>query len=149
MKTLQEAREHLYSNLEDGLHCPCCGQYAKRYKRNINSQMAQWLIWLVQQSRDDAWVDVKEADLRGGDYAKLQHWNLVERRVNEDPEKRTSGLWRPTPKGVQFAKGEISLPQYVLLYNNEVLGHTGNLIGIRAALGTKFDYDELMQQTQE
>ncbi len=144
-KTLSEARDHLHDNLEDGVHCPCCGQFAKRYKRNINSQMAQWLIWLVKNSKDDTWVDVKESDLRGGDYAKLKHWNLVERRINEDPEKRTSGLWRPTPKGVSFAKGNISLPQYVFLYNNEVLGHTGTLIGIRAALGTKFDYDKLWE----
>ena len=34
-QTLADAVSHLKANLDDGLHCPCCGQYARRYKRSL------------------------------------------------------------------------------------------------------------------
>ena len=30
---IEVTRDRLRENLDDGVTCPCCGQYAKRYKR--------------------------------------------------------------------------------------------------------------------
>jgi hypothetical protein len=148
--TLEEARNGLQEALSqgDGALCPCCGQHAKVYKRKLNTEMAVWLIWLAKQfTIQPDWVDVKETRLRGGDYGKLVHWGLAVQCTNENPKKRTSGLWKPTELGLQFARGAISVPSHVYLYNNEVKGFSDTSTTIREALGNRFNYSELMGLT--
>ena len=79
----------------------------------------------------------------GGEFAKLAHWTLIRQRVNEDTGKRTSGVWAPTKRGVEFAYGRIAIASHVHLYNNSPVGFSGRT-NIHGALGTKFDYEELM-----
>lgn len=146
--TLLDARRYVQNKREEGVFCPCCGQYAKTYRRKLNSEMALWLIWLVKQFKlkPDDWVDVKTAPLRGGDYGKLIHWGLAAQCLNTDKTKRTSGLWKPTEKGIHFSQRRVRVPSHVYLYNNEVLGFRDTLIDIEEALGERFDYAELMGQ---
>lgn len=145
--TLAEARDTLRANLDDGSKCPCCDQFARRYKRKLNSDMARSLILIVDEylhePHDTSWVDIQEIDVRGGDYAKLRHWGLLESRPNDDDTKRTSGLWRPTELGIDFAQGRARMPSHVYIYNNKVDGFTDSTITIREALGDAFDYAEL------
>ena len=77
---------------------------------------------------------------------KLYHWGLIEEMAKDpgDTTRRTSGLWRPTEKGVQFVQCLLQVPKRVYLYNNEILGWDDQTVTIRDALGTKFDYAELM-----
>lgn len=147
--SLETAIAHVFSNRNEGVECPCCGQFAKIYRRALNSQMACWLIWLVREAErapeGPGWVDVKRSPVRGGDYAKLVHWGLIEQCPNDNDAKRTSGLWRPTDHGVAFALGRVQVPSHVYIYANKVEGFANKFIGIEDALGARFDYAELMR----
>lgn len=70
---------------------------------------------------------------------------------NDDPKKKASGFWRITDKGKQFADGIIKVQSRILVYNNTFQGFSdkSELIGIKEALGNKFDYSELMEREFE
>jgi len=148
--TIADVKRKVKDRLEtgDAFSCPACGQTCKIYKRKLNAMQAHFLVWLVQryeQLRD--WIDVpKEYPHKiGGEYGKLRHWSLAELHPNDDDTKRTSGLWRPTALAVDFVYDRITVPKYVYLYNNEIHSISPDRIGIREALGDKFDYAEIMQ----
>lgn len=145
--TLKAAQQYVQKNLAGGVRCPCCAQYCKMYRRPLNSQMARFLIWLVREYESrPRWIDWRRAPdiLRGGDYAKLQYWGLIESRQTDDPSKRTSGLWRPTKDGIEFAHRRRSVPASVYVYNNQVHEREPRYISIEDALGEHFNYQELM-----
>jgi hypothetical protein len=151
--SLESAIAELRENLNDGTHCPCCGQWAKRYKRKLNSAMARGLVWLVGASKnapDGGWVDVP-ADApkwltKTNQHTTLRWWGLIERMPSsDDSSKKHSGMWRPTELGVEFVRGATKVPAYVYHYNNEVDGWSDEQIDIREAFGTKFNYTETMQ----
>jgi len=147
--TLADAISAVERGRWEGIECPCCGQYAKVYRRKLNSGMAEWLLWLVKQSRVASWVDIRDSSVRGGDYGKLTHWGLIQHMANVDPAKRGSGFWRPTDKGIAFAERRVSVPSHVFLYNNQVIGFSDSPCSIVDALGKKFDYTMLMQNKTE
>jgi len=137
----------LETKLEDGARCPCCQQYAKVYRRSLNSGMAASLIWLCREFMfgqvqvAGAYVDIGKAPayvLRSREWGKLAHWKLAETKPN------TSGMWRPTKEGGMFVRGTLEVPKHVYLYDNKVLGFSQDRIGIVDALRNKFDYRELM-----
>lgn len=147
-KTMREAE-----NAPAGALCPCCGQVCKVYKRHINSPMARFLIWLVRSYEElPRWIHLKQFPMiqnrrGGGDYGKLVHWGLIEQKPNHDePDKRTSGEWRPTPKGIEFVHRRISVPDAVFLYDNIRQGFSDIKIDIDFALGQEFSYQELMSK---
>jgi len=145
--TLAEARALVLEARREGIECPCCGQFARTYKRKITGDMASFLIWLVRQRGEGReWSSVQGKRLRGGDYGKLTHWGLAERRPNGDPTKRTSGVWRPTEKGCAFATqpGIERVPSHLFIYNNKRVGRGDATVNIIEALGTRFNYEELM-----
>lgn len=132
----------------DALTCPVCERYAKISKRKINSGMAAALCWMVK-AYDEEWLDVPNTAprhvLRSNQHTTLELWGLVERKPNdEDPTKKHLGLWRPTKRGVQFARNMIKVESHVFIYNNKRVGASDTLIGIRAALADKFDYEEII-----
>lgn len=155
--TLEDAKTYVLSKRDEGVPCPCCGQYCKVYPRSLNAAMARFLIWLVREyetrkktdAATDLWVSVNDGPLiqnrkGGGDFAKMEHWGLIEQMANDDDTKRTSGFWRPTQSGIDFVYHRITVPKKAVLYLNECVGFSGEKINIREALGTKFDYQELM-----
>ena len=152
--TLQDAKERLFSELGAGTTCPCCGQYARLYKRKLNRTMAKGLVWLVRASGPGglAWVDYGAIGPRwlqktGGTLATLEHWGLIEAKPNRtDPAKRCSGIWRPRAEGVRFVKGEVRVPAKVHLYNNAIMGWSKETVNIEEALGEPFDYQEMMNE---
>ena len=152
METIEDAKEKFMLRIEDGAECPCCGQYAKLYKRPFGSAMARALVWLVREyERNDRWYNIHEFPLiqgrrGGGDFAKLVHWGLIQERETEDDDtaRRASGFWRPTGSGIQFAHRRLLVPKRVHLYNNQIRGWDSEYIDVSEALGKKFDYAELM-----
>ena len=56
--TLTRARQRLHARLDEGLFCPCCDQYAKRYRRKMNSGMVRSLINIYRNGYQDSleWV---------------------------------------------------------------------------------------------
>ena len=144
--SLAEAQDALTRGIDNGTSCPCCGQFAKVYKRKMRSSLAHWLIWLVLKSRDseDGWADVRQASVRNGEYAMVAHWGLAVQKMNESTAKKHSGLWMPTDLGVQFVEGVLKVPSHVHLYDNSVVGWSNKMITVVEALGEHFDYQELM-----
>lgn len=149
-KSLWQARTELRENIEDGATCPCCGQLAKVYKRKLNKEMAKWLVWLVNKylkslkHHSEDWVDVRDSKVRGGDYAKLALWGLAKRKpADEESKSRTSGLWKPTARGIDFAMGRRTVPSHLYLYNNEIVRASETQTSINKALGEDFDYQDV------
>lgn len=147
-KSLAEARLMVSGGVHEGVTCPCCDQFVKQYKRSLNSTMARWLIWLVRTSKKTPgeWVNIKRSPVRGGDYAKLLHWGMVSQAPDEEGGKR-SGMWRPTARGIDFAHSAVRVPSHVFLLTGQVEGWSTTSIDIRGALGSRFDYLELMGLT--
>ena len=134
--SLREAKKHLMMNIDEGVTCPCCGQFAKVYRRKLNSGMAVALIDMYRNSGTD-WFNVREITLRGGDYGKLAYWGLIE--PGDD-----TGIWRVTARGEEFIKGMIPVSQHANVYNGKLIELEGDLISISDALGDRFNYEELM-----
>lgn len=132
-----------------GVSCPCCGRHTQVYRRRLPADAARFVVLLVHlwQRTPTArreWIDIRHFEVRGGDYAKAVHWGLAELKENTfDPEKKNCGLWKPTQRGIDFVNGA-RVPSHVFLYLNEVVGHSDSFVGVREALGEKFNYEELM-----
>lgn len=131
-------------------HCPCCNRYAKIYKRRIHMSAARGLIKLYRLGGDKQYVRCSDFILEGqagpGDTTKMKHWGLVEPQALDEnvTNKRTSGMWRLTPDGVRFVRGELRVPSIKVVYDDEVIATDGADISIQEALGDKFNYSELM-----
>ena len=82
------------------------------------------------------------------DYSILKHFGFIEDDCPDmgkgKPDKRKNGYWRITKRGEQFVKGDALSKSHVVLYNNVVRGFDGADINIEQALGSKFNYKELM-----
>jgi hypothetical protein len=145
--SLGEARDQLRTMVEHGHECPCCHQLAKVYKRRINAGMAWGLIRMYRVSAHD-WVHVPDLNLPGGDMVKLRYWGLIENPPGErrDDGSPRSGKWRFTELGRQWVRGKATVPERARIYDEECLRLFGRQISIHDALGTKFDYRELMSE---
>jgi hypothetical protein len=114
--------------------------------------MARSLIWLAAHSKptNGGWVDVPSTAPRhvvtSREFDKIALWGLVEQKPNEDdPTKRTTGIWRCKLDGYEFVGLKKQIESHVLIYNGDVLGFSGKQIGIKDALGKRFSYQELME----
>lgn len=142
---LAEVREYVRDGAEaGGVHCPACGQFAKVYRRKLNSGMAVALIdmWRRGGKASCDWVRLPDslATGRGGDPAKLRYWGLIE--ADDD----RNGRWRLTRQGLLFVHQRSILPKHAVVYNGHLLrlDDTDGWTDIRQALGSHFDYAELM-----
>jgi len=146
----QELRKQWRHTIEhDGGHCPVCDRWGKIYARGINKTMARSLIWLFFAKQEDGWVDVPSSApkwlVRSNQLPTLRWWGLVERRANDDPKNKHSGMWSVTKLGEKFVHGEISIPEKVFTYNGEVEGSSDKFIFIHECFGDYFDYQEIMK----
>ena len=141
---LSEAKERTLNQIEVGVECPCCGQFAKEYRRKLNSAMALYLIRLCKLT--GGYHHISEIGLvtGGGDFAKLKYYGFIEEEINENTAKRTSGVWKLTPEGRAFARNESTVTSHFRIYNSKLLGFSGEQINIIDALGQRFNYEELM-----
>ncbi len=153
--TVVEAREELETHLGEGATCVVCGQFAKVYRRALRGALAVSLIRMYQFFKRNPgveWLEDTPGYLRSvganatNDAALLRHWNLIEARpgVRDDSSTRT-GVFRLTPEGKGFVIGVLKVKRFALIYNQTFLGLDGELISIHEALGTHFNYRELME----
>lgn len=157
-KTLNEARQELNRGLDKGVRCQCCGQFAKIYRRKLNSGMARWLIALYQASiakpeqpffHVNSLMKIVAAQSQNitygsSDFGKLRHWEMIEEKPNADVTKKQSGYWKITDDGKAFVRRQRKVQKYVLLYNNNCVGFDGPDISIIDSLGSHFSYSDLM-----
>ena len=142
--TIAAGKRWLRAKLDDGAPCPLCGQHAKMYKRKINAGMAHSLIHMYR-TNGLGWVHVKVIGARSREEGKLAYWGLVEEQKTKGTHGGRAGYWRVTSKGELFLRGRISVPKYAKVYNGKVYGFEGGPVMIKDALGTQFDYQELMR----
>lgn len=157
--TLDEAKAFVQTNLRVGCHCPTCGQHAKLYKRPINSTMALALCLIYQHFKKHphhVWLHIaqfliqvkRDSTIAGGDVVKLRYWGLLERAVGErDDGSNRVGTYRITELGKNFVEGKIAVPKYVFLYNQRLFRLSEEMTTIHGALGTRFNYAQLMEAT--
>lgn len=151
--TVRMAKDWLRARLRGGkAQCPTCEQLAKVYRRPLTGGMAAFLI-LAQRESLGEWFHVqalfkRSAQVRAtnaaGDFAKLRFWGFIEEEQILRADGGRAGWWRVTTAGAEFAAGRTTVPKYSLIYDNRFLAHEGDDIRIWDALGTKFDYRELM-----
>lgn len=147
MQSLAAAREWLRDRVDKGAKCPCCGQFAKVYRRKITSPMARVLIAMYRHD-PTGWVYLPELGLSRGDEAKMRYWGLVEPMpdsVRKDGSSRV-GIWRLTALGRLWVQNSARVPKYVRIYDGRCLGFDDSeMASIVDALGTRFNYSELME----
>lgn len=152
METIKEAKAYLRENFEKGCKCPVCDNSVRLYKRKLNSGMALFLLGLYKLTRDKEAVYFSNKDIMENmnintsslDYSVLRHFDLISPRISV-VEKKDSGYWLLSLKGAQFVTGHLTSPKHVFLYNNKRQGFSDETITIKEALGSKFDFDELMK----
>lgn len=149
LSALEELRSWVAERAEDGVECPCCGQLVRVYRRKLNANMARFLCSLVRESsarKPGDWISYRQCEYAGRDYPYVALWGLAETRASVEPRQRTSGLWRPTALGVDFVRGRYRVPSHAKIRDNRVVEWSGELIGVREALGEAFSYEELMRK---
>ena len=140
--TLKEAKDFLRVSRGSGADCPCCQQFVKVYKRPLTREMADVLVEIViLYTERRTWIPVKDLTTRGGDYAKLLWWELIEFENPKVGSARSAGGMKPTHRGLLFALKRLKVPSHVLLYNNRLLGFDGSPIDISEV--PKFNYSEI------
>lgn len=143
--TLGEARDLLRELIEPGHECPCCHQFAKVYRRKVTGHMATMLAKMYRKGRLDF---VNLPSLRTGqgglDDTIMQHFGLIEeeKRLREDGGR--AGWWRVSGKGERYLTAAAEIPKYAHVYAGKRLYYSGPSVTIFDALGTDFNYRELM-----
>lgn len=146
MNSLADAQKWLFERIVTGERCPCCEQYAKVYRRQINTGMARSLIAMYLHGPQGQWVHVPtQVGARSREEGKLRYWGLVEEQHDQRGDGGRAGYWRLTDNGRRWVTGQTTVPKFVAVYNNKVLQSYGTPISITDALGTKFNYTELMR----
>lgn len=145
--SIADGKTWLRAQLLDGADCPCCGQRAQMYRRKINAGMAKSLIHIYRTAgppHASNWVHVKLIGAASREEGKLAYWGLLEEQRASGMHGGRAGYWRLTSKGYEFIKGLLTIPKYALVYNGRVFGFEGGMVNIKDALGTRFNYDDLM-----
>lgn len=146
--------------MSKGCKCPVCNQNVRLQKYTINAETAKCLIDLYKLNKkhpDKIWFHVAE-DIKigisvSGAFAKLRHWGLIEQlpKNNTQVNKRTSGMWRITDKGMDFVLNRIKIEKFIKVYNQTFYGYDEEItdknkpITITDAISTKFNYQELLK----
>jgi hypothetical protein len=149
--TLGETKDWLRDRVDDGEHCPCCGQMAKVYRRKMTAFTARAMIAMHRFHHDEyvqmpALIRQHLPDLTQGGYATLgAYWGLIEEEQIRREDGGRAGWWRLTDLGHDFVLGKITVPKYARIYDSRLLGFVpDDRIHITEVLGTNFDYSELM-----
>jgi hypothetical protein len=146
--TLGEARDLLRTLVKDGERCPCCSQFAKVYKRKVNSSMARGLIAMYRAFGNEFGYVQDIRRTRGAtdnrEEPKLRYWGLAEEENVLRPDGGRAGYWRVTPLGINWVLDRTTIPKYALIYDTRCLRLEGEVVTIVDALGTRFNYRDLM-----
>lgn len=151
--SLEEARRVVRIIAKRGISCPCCDRLVKVYRRKIHAEMVIWLIGLYTLSKKAdkfyTTLDILQTNrhLRAGgtNGTLLIHWGLIEKLAKENRAGAPAGSYKITSKGEKFVNGKINVWQWVELLNGELYEVSTESTNVRQALGTEFNYNELMR----
>lgn len=143
--TLAAARADVLRERANGVTCPCCGQYAKVYRRRLNAGMVRSLLRMYAAGGTGRYVHTPTL-LGGkrGEEARLSYWGFTRESVDPRADGGRRGWWRVTERGELFLNGDITVPSHALVYDGVCLQLTGDPISVRDAIGDGFDLRELL-----
>jgi hypothetical protein len=98
----------------DGTVCACCGSRVKVYKRGITVGQVATLRDLCARFSVGTVFESKQINSRGGDYAKLAAFDLL--------EKCGESMWKITPNGRRFASGDSPASRFAYFFLGELVG---------------------------
>ena len=139
-------RHYFRDNVDEGVRCPCCGQFAKVYRRKLNRTMVKALHTLQKAGGYGFFVHAQSflsSNAFGGDVGKLRHWGLVEELQERRDDGGRAGYWKVTQRGLAFLAGIMWVPKYAHLYDGRLLRHSGDNVSI-AQVAVEFRLDDLM-----
>lgn len=152
---VKDATEELQKELNNKGHsiCRCCGRVVRIYKRKLHAEMAIFLIKLVKKfekepryyTTNELLKDARHLRAGGTDGGFLVHWGLIGKAPINNRAGAPASSYIPTKQGIEFAHNRIKVPHAVWLLDKKVVRKSDDVIGIESALGTKFQYSELMQ----
>ena len=126
--------------------CEHCGHVKKTWKKSIISTAVAALVRLVMvYGGKPVHLDKFNVVQKDRNVSQLVFWGLVVPAINDDTGKRASGMWSPTQAGINFVNRKTVIQKYIITIENEFVGFDGEWIGVREALGKRFDYSELMK----
>jgi hypothetical protein len=125
--------------------CSKCNQTIKIYRYKINKTHASFLKAMANAVRDTGENDVDISTI-GIAYStrtqvsKIRQHGLIARIKNAEGAQ-IPRRWLITHKGWEFLNGQ-PIPEKVVIYNNQVLGHDGANVSIYEVLKQRFDPQE-------
>jgi len=146
--TLDQAKAWLQVEAVDGAICPCCQRFDKVYRRKVCksalSNLTQLYSLSVQRGFDFYhYTEFFAGKVFPGDMARLSFIGLVERADADDDNKKSSGMYKITPKGGSFVLGYSSIPELLIFYHNELIGVSPETKTI-GQFWPDFNYSELI-----
>lgn len=153
---LSDIQSYIDEHVDDGLKCPACCQHVQAYWRTINAGMAVSAVRMLRlhNQAPGQFIHVpSEIGRRSAEEGKLAFWGLVEEEATLRADGGRAGYWRLTKKGVEWARGDIKVPRYAVVYNGQIDGEPTaySKSGIRKrdvsvfdALGRRFNYQKLL-----
>lgn len=143
--TLAQLKAWLRTKVDKGGTCPVCEQHVQVYRRKLNSGMARSLIQMYRAGGRDYIHLPTTIGARSREEGKLRYWGLVEEAPVEREDGGRAGYWRVSAVGELFVLGQTKVYSHARVYNGKCLGLVGDMISIQDALGSRFDYRELME----
>lgn len=148
----QEMSADFMKRLREGFKgdCPCCGRHAQVYKRQLYGTSVRMLIVFYRLGAAEKFVHYSDAVKQFGlghigDFNKAKYWGLVKKKPNDDESKSSSGSWMITEAGKDFILGKSSIHETAYVFDDQVIAFSEQLVGVKEALGHKFDYQQLME----
>ena len=138
-----------FPNASSGYICSHCGSYCKEYTRKFNSNMALCMV-LLWKHKINGFVKVEDFLLehgqkRCGDFSYLVHYGFLEKqKVKREDGSKKNGYYRLTGRGILFLEGKITAAEKFKVFQNKFQGFAGKDITLKDALGTKFNFDEMI-----
>lgn len=135
----------------DGGHCPCCKRFGKYNAFTITQKNAQALVWIYKNGGVDDWANTaKNAPrefMQAKTFTNMRYWGLIEPHPNDNKEKKGSGYWRITQKGINYMNGQMRLPKKAFVYNRKLVGFGEQQIYFSECFKERFNFEEVMNTT--
>ena len=143
--TIAQAKAWLRTRLKDGTQCPVCTQRVQVYRRKVTSSMASALIYMYR-TQGLEWFHLPTIrNWPNRDEATMAYWGLIEEEGSKREDGGRAGYWRVTELGEAFVKHGMTIPKYAHVFDGRVVAMpTNEQVSIKDALGTKFNYADLM-----
>ena len=147
--TLDESKGWLQENVDDGAICPCCHRLDKVYNRKVSISMVSRVFDLYRYATTHGaagWHSHRSFvsdQTVGRDFPLLRFIGLLDMEDSRDKSKKTSGSYRINLKGVQFCRGDLMIPERLIIYHNELIGVSTEEKHIQD-FWPNFNYQELM-----